>query len=141
MKKRISEHSHSAGGVVINSSGRVLCVSQRGTSWSLPKGHIHPNEDPIQAAVREIAEESGLTHLIFIRFLGTYQRYRIGPKGDDLSELKTLHMFLFKTEKTELCPIDPDNPEAKWVEIVKVGELLTHQKDREFFLGIIDEIC
>jgi len=135
------EHSHSAGGVVINPAGRVLCVSQRGTSWSLPKGHIHAHEDLVQAAIREIAEESGLTHLVFIRFLGTYQRYRIGPQGDDPSELKTLHMFLFRTDETELHPTDPDNPEARWVEVDKVVELLTHQKDRDFFLGIIDGLC
>lgn len=132
------EHSHSAGGVVINPTGRVLCVSQRGTSWSLPKGHINAHEDPLQAAIREIAEESGLAHLIYIRSLGTYQRYRIGPEGDDLSELKTIHMFLFKTDEKELCPMDPDNPEARWVEVDKVAELLTHQKDRDFFLGISD---
>ena len=82
------EHSHSAGGVVINTIGRVLCVSQRGTSWSLPKGHIHADEDLVQTAIREIAEESGLTHLMFIGSLGTYQRYRIGPDGDDPSEFE-----------------------------------------------------
>ena len=125
------EHSHSAGGVVINPTGRVLCVSQRGTSWSLSKSHTH-------AAIREIAEESGLTHLMFIRSLATYQRYRIGPDGDDPSELKTLHMFLFRTDEIYLHPTDPDNPEARWVEVDKVAELLTHQKDRDFFLGIID---
>jgi ADP-ribose pyrophosphatase YjhB (NUDIX family) len=139
MKKEVFvEHSHSAGGVVINPTGRVLCVSQRGTSWSLPKGHIHADEDLVQAAIREIAEESGLTHLMFIRSLGTYQRYRIGPDGDDPSELKTLHMFLFRTDETDLHPTDPDNPEARWVEVDKVAELLTHQKDKDFFLGIID---
>ncbi len=125
------EHSHSAGGVVINPTGRVLCVSQCGTSWSLSKSHTH-------AAIREIAEESGLTHLMFIRSLATYQRYRIEPDGDDPSELKTLHMFLFRTDEIYLHPTDPDNPEARWVEVDKVAELLTHQKDRDFFLGIID---
>src|SRR5258708_9232054 len=107
------EHSNSAGGVVINPTGRVLCVSQCGTSWSLSKSHIH-------AAIREIAEESGLTHLMFIRSLATYQRYRIGPDGDDPSELKTLHMFLFRTDEIYLHPTDPDNPEARWVEVDKV---------------------
>ena len=123
---------------MVNHAGQVLVVSQRGTSWSLPKGHIRPDETTLQAAVREIGEESGLTHLIFLRYLGTYQRYKIGPEGDDTSELKTLHMYLFKTEETPLRPTDPDNPEAKWVEIGEVAELLTHFRDKEFFLGVAD---
>ena len=41
-------------------------------------------------------------------------------------------------DETDLHPTDPDNPEARWVEVDKVAELLTHQKDKDFFLGIID---
>jgi len=47
-------------------------------------------------------------------------------------------MFLFRTDETDLHPTDPDNPKARWIEIDKVAELLTHQKDKDFFLGIID---
>jgi hypothetical protein len=43
-------------------------------------------------------------------------------------------MFLFKTEEEELSPIDPENPEALWVDRERVAELLTHPKDREFYL-------
>ncbi len=55
-----------------------------------------------------------------------------------LPSLKTIHMFLFRTDETDLHPTDPDNPKARWIEIDKVAELLTHQKDKDFFLGIID---
>ena len=53
------KHTQSAGGVVLNKKGEVLVVSQRGTSWSLPKGHIDKGEDALGAAKREIYEESG----------------------------------------------------------------------------------
>jgi 8-oxo-dGTP pyrophosphatase MutT (NUDIX family) len=52
--------TRSAGGVVTNEEGEILVVSQRGTSWSLPKGHIDPGEDALVAAKREIYEESGI---------------------------------------------------------------------------------
>jgi hypothetical protein len=32
--------------------------------------------------------------------------------------------------------VDPENPEARWVEKAKVAELLTHEKDKEFFRGV-----
>src|SRR5580698_4953632 len=87
----------SAGGVVINQQGMVLVVDQNGTSWSLPKGHVDPGEDPLEAAIREIMEESGVTDIHFVNTLGAYGRYKIGKNaGDDKSEWKVLLFFLFK---------------------------------------------
>jgi 8-oxo-dGTP pyrophosphatase MutT (NUDIX family) len=129
--------TRSAGGVVIDAEGRVLVVSQRGTSWSLPKGHIDRGESALAAAKREIYEESGIRDLKLIRGLGTYERYKIGVDGgDDRSELKAITMFLFRTSEKVLRPVDPDNPEARWVERSKVAPLLTHEMDKRFFLGV-----
>ena len=129
--------TRSAGGVVTNSEGEVLVVSQRGTSWSLPKGHIDPGESPLAAARREIHEESGISQLELVRELGTYERQKIGlDGGDDPSELKIITMFLFRTNQKSLKPVDADNPEARWLEKTKVIGLLTHQKDKEFFQRI-----
>ncbi len=133
--------TNSAGGIVVSSKGKVLVVNQHGTSWSLPKGHIEEGEDPFTAAKREIYEESGVKNLELIEDLGTYQRYRISKKGsEDISELKIIHIYLFKTNQIDLKPIDPENPEAIWVDKFYVVNYLTHQKDKEFFLSIIDKI-
>lgn len=130
--------TESAGGVVKNKEGKILVVNQRGTSWSLPKGHIEQGEDALQASKREIQEESGITDLTFIKELGTYDRFKIGKDGgEDTSELKTLHMFLYTTNENNLKPTDPDNPEARWVDAEHVAQLLTHPKDKEFFLKIL----
>ena len=129
--------TESAGGVVINPEGLVLVVSQHGTSWSLPKGHIDPGEDKLSAAHREIWEESGIKNVEFIKELGSYARYKIGIDGkDDTREWKLIHMFLFKSPQQELKPRDPHNPEARWVSKEEVEKLLTHPKDKEFFKSI-----
>jgi ADP-ribose pyrophosphatase YjhB (NUDIX family) len=131
------KNTRSAGGVVTNGEGEVLVVSQHGTSWSLPKGHIDPGESALVAAKREIYEESGIRELEFVRELGTYERHKIGVDGgDDPSELKVITMFLFRTRETSLRPVDAENPEARWVEKSKVAGLLTHEKDKEFFRGV-----
>ncbi len=133
--------TESAGGVVKNKEGKILVVSQRGTSWSLPKGHIEPGENAREASKREIEEESGLTNITFIKELGTYSRFKIAKDGgEDTSEKKTLHIFLYETDQDKLKPIDPDNPEARWVEPNKVADLLTHPKDKEFFIKILPTI-
>jgi ADP-ribose pyrophosphatase YjhB (NUDIX family) len=116
----------------------ILVVNQRGKSWSLPKGHIEEGEDVLTAARREIHEESGLSDLRLVRELGSYQRRKIGFNGgEDGSEVKHLTFFLFETDEDALKPIDPDNPEARWVERNQVAALLTHPKDQEFFLAVL----
>ena len=135
------QKTQTSGGVVLGQDGRILLVSQRNNVWSLPKGHIDPGEDELQAATREIYEESGVKELTLIKKLGQYSRYKISKDGgDDKSELKTIHIYLFKTKQTELNPVDPENPEAIWVEKNKVVNYLTHKKDKEFFLSIMNEI-
>ena len=125
----------SAGGVVFNGRGEVLVVSQHGTSWSLPKGHVEEGEELLAAARREIREEAGVVELELVEVLGSYTRHKLSVTGgDDPSELKTIHMFLFRSEQEALSPIDPDNPQALWVEKERVAELLTHPKDRDFYV-------
>jgi len=132
----------SAGGVVVNSDGKVLVVDQRGTSWSLPKGHIDDGETPLQTAKREIYEESGISDLEFVEELGSYQRHKIpnNGKGEDKSELKTIYMFLFTTTQNKLKPLDSHNHQAKWLKKEEVSDQLTHIKDKEFFQSIIEKI-
>lgn len=137
----MKQHSYSAGGIVIGTNNLVIVVNQHGNSWSLPKGHIDPGESAKEAAAREIYEESGVSKLEFIEELGTYERHRIGKHpGNDAGEMKTLTFFLYATDQKELKPIDPDNPEAKWVRPDEVVELLTHPKDKEFYLSVLPRV-
>jgi len=129
-----------AGGVVVGPDNKILVVNQHGNSWSLPKGHVEKGETKIQAAKREIYEESGIkiNNLKLIFFLGKYQRNKINKSGS--GEIKktprTIYMYLFKTNQNKLCPIDDENPEARWVAINKVSQFLTHPKDKWFFESI-----
>jgi len=133
--------TESAGGVVLNKYGEVLVVNQNGKTWSLPKGHVESQEDHMQAARREIYEESGVSDLNFVKELGVYQRYKVSLSGeDDTAEFKTITMYLFKTAQHDLNPRDRDNPEARWVKKEQVVELLTHYKDKEFFKRIIHQL-
>ena len=127
-----------AGGVVINEFDEIIVISQKGKikTWSLPKGHVEEGESELETAIREIYEESGAKNLEFIKPLGTYERYSM----DDETELKRRTFFLFKTKKQELKPIDSENPDAIWVHKDKVSEMLTHPKDKKFFLKIFKEI-
>lgn len=49
-----------AGGVVFNQKGEVLLIRDRMGYWCFPKGHTEPGESLEQAALREVAEETGV---------------------------------------------------------------------------------
>lgn len=118
--------------------GRILVVSQRGNSWSLPKGHVDPGESLEGAARREILEESGVRTLSLVRALGYYSRPRIGKRGgEDRSEVKVIHMFLFRTRQRVLKPRDPHHPEALWMTPDAAGSRLTHPRDRRFLRAFL----
>lgn len=141
MKNKIQQ-TITAGGVVLNINDEILVVSQHGTSWSLPKGHVENDESFVDTAKREIYEESGISDLVLVKPLGNYKRYRIGRdvSKDDTTELKTIYIFLFKTKITTFKPIDRDNPDAKWVKKEEVENLLTHPEDKDFFRSIVEKI-
>ena len=68
--------TNSAGGIVLNTKKQVLLVSQV-TSWSFPKGHVEKGESILDAAKREIYEESGIQDLKLIKAFDSYQRYAV----------------------------------------------------------------
>jgi 8-oxo-dGTP pyrophosphatase MutT (NUDIX family) len=131
-----------AGGIVIGPDNKILVVNQNRDSWSLPKGVIEAGENKLATAKREIYEESGIKpeNLKLVKKLPSYQRTRIakGGRGEVKGDVRVIHMYLFKTNQTELSPIDLENPEARWVETDQVSRLLTHPKDKQFFDSIKD---
>lgn len=133
----------SAGGIIIGPSGDIVLVHQWGNSWSFPKGGIEEGETPLQAAKREIFEETGIKHLLLIEQLGSYERYSIGPDG--IGEVKEWGMrprtiFLFQTDEHNLHPLDKEVTEARYVPVEEALVLLTHPKDREFLESVREKI-
>ncbi len=69
-----------AGGVVKNSKEEVLFIYRNGT-WDLPKGKIEKDEEVIEAALREVEEETGVKNLKIIEPLeNTYHIYTYNDK-------------------------------------------------------------
>jgi len=134
-------YSQSAGAILIGADNRVAVVSQHGTSWSLLKGTLEEGESKLTALKRELMEEAGITEFKLVKELGIYDRYLIGKNGgEDKSHHKTITIFLCTTGQRNLEPRDPENPEARWIDIQKVAELLTHPEDQRFYNQVLPQI-
>jgi diadenosine hexaphosphate hydrolase (ATP-forming) len=127
------KETESAGGIILNAKREIALVKNGPSFWGFPKGHVDPGEDALSAARREITEETGLILVTFLLDLGSYRRMG----GSGMAEPKLIHMFLFSTEEEQLAPIDPNNPEARWVAIDRVGGTLTSPKDQAFFESVV----
>lgn len=81
-----------AGGVVVNSAGKVLMIF-RNNLWDLPKGKVEENEPVDIAAIREVEEETGLKDVqITSPLCQTYHTYLLN--GNRM--LKRTYWFLME---------------------------------------------
>ena len=102
-----------AGGVVKNRLSEYLLIKRFGI-WDLPKGKIEAGETILEAAVREVCEETGLRNIAAtISLPDTYHTYYQHKNWF----LKKTHWFLMHTlEEIKLIPqTDEDITEAVWM--------------------------
>lgn len=134
-------YENSAGGVVLNPEGKMILVLQRNGVWSFPKGKVEEGENRVEAARREIMEETGVRDLTDVETLGSYTRYSIDGSGmEDKRHLKRITVLLFTTKETQLYPADGRIREAKWVTPAEAVEMLGAPKDQEFLASVIAKL-
>lgn len=98
-----------AGGLVEHTDGRYLFI-YRNDKWDLPKGKIEKNEVIIDAAIREVMEETGVGDLMATKPLNT--TYHVfNAKGK--FKLKKTYWFLMKSNYDgPLVPQEEENIQA-----------------------------
>jgi len=99
-----------------NSNGKLLLLKRPddvhlGGLWSFPGGKVEAGETPLDAAKRELAEETGLTGQSW-RSLGEYQH----TYPD-----RTLHFHLFGCDGLNPDSLNSNEAHA-WVPADKLGE-------------------
>lgn len=113
--RRLNEvrRERSAGGVVVRWRPRpeVLLIHDRYGRWSLPKGHLEPGETDEEAALREIAEETGIRGRVLARVGET--RYTFNAGGTPVE--KTVAYFLIAAEHGTERPQPGEVTALRWV--------------------------
>ena len=132
--KRVDEVS--AGGLVIDHSGKngllIGRIDHKDASgqrilWSLPKGHIEEGETPEQAALREVAEETGIESSIE-RALGVIDFWFMAG-GKRIH--KTVHHYLFRETGGKLAPQESEVDEVGWFPLTEIVERLAYPDEKK----------
>jgi ADP-ribose pyrophosphatase YjhB (NUDIX family) len=138
--RRVEETS--AGGLVLDStetgSARAALIGRidrRGRLlWSLPKGHVEPGETKEAAAVRDVAEETGITGRV-VGTLGTIDFWFV---ADGRRIHKTVHHYLLLATDGELSADDVEVEEVAWVPLDELPERLAYADERRLIAKVPD---
>ncbi len=120
-----------------NEDGSVdFClVCHKAGHWSFPKGHPEEGEDPLETALRECMEESGIAHVELME-QPFYERYTYFYKDQHLNVHKTNTFYLGEvTEKPEDRPhnFKDEIPDIGWFNAEETLEKLTFPETKEMF--------
>jgi 8-oxo-dGTP pyrophosphatase MutT (NUDIX family) len=122
----------SAGGVIVRWCGsepHVLLIRDRYQHWGFPKGHLEGAETAAAAALREVAEETGLTEL------------RLGPRLHTIDWFfrfrgrlihKYCHFFLIECPQGEPCPQEEEGiTECVWLPLEQAIASISYDNARD----------
>jgi 8-oxo-dGTP pyrophosphatase MutT (NUDIX family) len=135
--RRVEETS--AGGLVVDGTdmaARAALIGRldrRGRlRWSLPKGHVEAGETTEAAAIREVAEETGITGRVLAP-LGTIDFWFVA-EGRRIH--KTVHHFLLMAQSGELSDEDVEVEEVEWVPLGELANRLAYDDERRLIQAV-----
>ncbi|MFN0153838.1 MAG: NUDIX hydrolase [Gaiella sp.] len=131
------DREFSAGAVLlrrIRGVEHVAVIRPRGRpagTWALPKGLIEPGERGVDTAVRETAEETGVTGSVS-RKLGD-ARYVYTWEGSRI--FKVVSFFELRAKQGRLGRLTPEMrnevAEVRWIPLAEAPTLLAYRGERE----------
>ncbi len=111
----------------------ALIATHDGRRWGLPKGHVRRGETAEAAAIREIAEETGL-HGTIERHLDTIDYwFRAGSTRVH----KYVDFFLVRYTHGLLAPQEAEVDDVRWFPLHEARHLATFDRERDILEQVL----
>ena len=105
----------------------LLLRHRHGGHWAFPKGRLEPGEDELEAAVREIFEETCIDQLSPIPgFRGT-SSYQLRRNGQPIA--KTVAYYLAETTESDVA-LSAEHTAFQWLGFEDALAVLTYDESR-----------
>jgi 8-oxo-dGTP pyrophosphatase MutT (NUDIX family) len=118
----------------VSQSGKPAVRSQPKAVLCLPKGLIDPGEKVLDAALREVREETGIT-AVPITKLGDIKYVYVRSWGDGERVFKIVSFYLLRYESGEIDNISNEMRievgRAKWVQLEDAPKLLAYGGEKQ----------
>lgn len=131
----VTEPVPGAGGVTFDPAGRVLLLRQMNGNWVFPKGHLEPGESPLQAALREVQEETGV-HAACPEPHRTWHTSYRNAKGVP----RRITWFALAADSAFALKVEPGFAEVQFATPAGAHEQLTFDQDRELLKAVLAEV-
>jgi 8-oxo-dGTP pyrophosphatase MutT (NUDIX family) len=122
----------SAGGVVVRDDADgplFLLIRDSYDNWGFPKGHLEDGEAAAAAALREVAEETGLGMLELVAELRTID-WHFRFRGRLIH--KVCHFYLMRTAQSSTQPQRAEGITAcRWAPFAEAERLISYDNARE----------
>lgn len=102
----------------------LLIKNKRSSHWSFPKGHVEKGESDIQAAIREVQEETGITPHIIDGFKAKSE-YSIQHRIE-----KTVFIFAASCDSTKTIIQESEIEDYRWLEYSTAIKNLKFDNDK-----------
>jgi ADP-ribose pyrophosphatase len=137
IKRSVVRHAGSAVMMAVDERKRILLVRQyrlpaTANLWELPAGRLDPGEKPLQAARRELAEETGYRARTWKKLTSFW----VSPGY--VEEKMTIFLATDLTEG-QATPMDDERIETRWFTRREVAEMINSGKieDAKTMIGFL----
>jgi 8-oxo-dGTP diphosphatase len=142
-----------ATGIVLHQDEVLLIEHAKLKWWMPPGGHIDPNEDPVQAVLREVREEAGLDCEIVSPVAFAHDSVQVLPapftilvedlseRGEMVQHIDCIYILRPTSDPSAIRAQEEEVTGVRWVPIGQVSDLNTPPELPELIRAAADKLA